>query len=109
MCCFYESTQTKTYLPISSSCPFLHALRQAHPHMLLCVHNKHSDEPAFSHVLLTPVILLHTTMETEFGIQISVLSGGMSVSDWKLFRGGIFCFRHGSVSFNQSVCSHYFH
>lgn len=43
----------------------------------------------FPHVLFTPVILLHTAMETEFAIQISLLSGGMcmSVSELKLFRG----------------------
>lgn len=41
----------------------------------------------FLHVLLTLVILLHTAMETEFGIQMSLLSEGtcMSVSDFKLF------------------------
>lgn len=65
-----------------------------HTHILtralvsVCVH-RHAG---FLHVLFTPVILLHTAMETEFSIQISVLSGGMwmSVSDLKLFRGAFF-------------------
>lgn len=47
----------------------------------------------FLHVLFTPATLLRTAMETEFGIQVSLLSGDwcMSVSDLKLFRGASFC------------------
>lgn len=57
---------------------------------------KHSRHAGVLHVLFTPVILLHTAMETEFGIQISLLSGGMSVSDLELFRG---------ASFSSSIAS----
>ena len=111
----------KNILSVSSSYPYpIHSctpsdmLTHAFTHALvcLCIHSKHSDVPGFLHVLFTPVILPRTAMETEFSIQISSLFGGMcvSVSDLKLLFFVFFSSsRHGSISFNQSLCSHYFH
>lgn len=112
----------KNILPVSSSYPSpIHlpiptrpqTCTPTHVLVLLCVfvYTVNTQTHQISHVLFTPVILLHTAMETEFAIQISLLSGGMcmSVRELKLFRWASFFSSRGSLSFNQSLCSNYFH
>ena len=60
--------------------PPIPAHLRAHPDAGV-LHNKHPDKAAFCLSFPSPILLLRTTMETELGIQMSVLGGGMSVTD----------------------------
>lgn len=106
---FYPGEESHRFHPPRPARPQTHTHTYALAQTLVCVRTNTQTRLHFACPFPSPILLLlhlllflRTTMETELGIQMSVLCGGMSVPDWKLFPAA-------APGLNQSFCTYSSH